>query len=74
MHLDILIIFLNGRGKKFTFCHYIDNFSPWEDIVRKKVLKLRSIAKLRAFDGSTGALHGRSSRSTGSQEFIGLEL
>ncbi len=32
-------------------CHYIDNVSPWEDIVRKKVLKLRSIAELRAFDG-----------------------
>jgi hypothetical protein len=36
---------------QFTFCHYIDNFSPWEDIVRKKVSKLRSIAELRAFDG-----------------------
>ncbi len=30
---------------------YIDNFSPWEDIVRKKVSKLRSIAELRGFDG-----------------------
>jgi hypothetical protein len=30
----------------------IYNFSPWEDIVRKKVSKLRSIAELRAFDGT----------------------
>jgi hypothetical protein len=26
--------------------------SVWEDIIRKKVLKLRSIAELRAFDGT----------------------
>jgi hypothetical protein len=39
--------------QQFTFCHYIDSFSPWEDIVRKKVSKLRSIAELRAFDGTT---------------------
>ncbi len=48
-------IFLSGREEKnlqqFTFCHYIDNCSPWEDIIRKKVSKLRSIAELRAFDG-----------------------
>ncbi len=35
----------------FYLCRYIDSFSPWEDIVRKKVSKLRSIAELRAFDG-----------------------
>ncbi len=54
MHLNIPIIFFCGREKKFAAfyqCHYINNFSPWEDIVRKKVLKLRSIAELRAFDG-----------------------
>ncbi len=45
---------MSGREKKIaaiTFCHYIDNCSPWEDIIRKKVLKLRSIAELRMFDG-----------------------
>jgi hypothetical protein len=38
--------------QQFTNCHYIDKFSPWEDIVSKKVSKLRSIAELRAFDGT----------------------
>ncbi len=36
----------------FNFFWVVDNnFSPWENIVRKKVSKLRSIAELRAFDG-----------------------
>jgi hypothetical protein len=46
--------------QQFTFCHYIDNYSPWEDIkdiIRKKVSKLRSIAELRAFDGMFYKLH-----------------
>jgi hypothetical protein len=36
--------------QQFTFCHSIDNGSPWEDIIRKKVSKLRSIAELRVFN------------------------
>jgi hypothetical protein len=32
-----------------TLC---ENFQPWENIVRKNVWKLRSIAELRAFGGS----------------------
>ncbi len=32
-----------------NFTH--SNCSPWEEIIRKKVSKLRSIAELRAFDG-----------------------
>jgi hypothetical protein len=39
MHLNVPKIFFEWRRtktlKQFTFCHYIDNFSPWEDIVRK---------------------------------------
>jgi hypothetical protein len=51
MHLNF---FLSGREKKLAasyLCQYSDNCSPWEDIIRKKVSKLRSIAELRAFDG-----------------------
>ena len=55
MHLNIPIIFFNGREKILAalYCHYIDNCSPWEEIIRKKVSKLRSIAELRAFDGNS---------------------
>jgi hypothetical protein len=36
----------------FTIWYCIDNFYSWKDIVGKKVSKLRSIAKLRAFGGT----------------------
>jgi hypothetical protein len=45
--------FRRARWKQkqpFTFCYCVDNFYP-EDIVWKKVSKLRSIAELRAFYG-----------------------
>jgi hypothetical protein len=37
----------------FTFCRYIDNFSPWEDTWyrQKKGVEVTAIAELRAFDG-----------------------
>ncbi len=31
---------------------YVHNVCPWEDITIKKVSKLRSIAELKAFDGT----------------------
>jgi hypothetical protein len=36
--------------------YFFDNFYPWKDIVGKNVLKLRSIAELRAFYGSSSRL------------------
>ncbi len=49
--------FLCGREKKLAAIYLlslytVDNFSPWDDIGRKKMSKLRSIAVLRAFDGT----------------------
>ncbi len=40
------------QKQPFTFWYCVDNFHPWEDIVGKKVSKLRSIAELRAFYGN----------------------
>ncbi len=40
------------QKQSFTFWYCVDNFYPWKDIVGKKVSKLRSIAKLRAFYGN----------------------
>jgi len=42
----VLLKFTDIWGKLFS------NFYLWKDIVGKKVLKLRSIAKLRAFYGN----------------------
>ena len=41
------------QKQPLTFWYCVDNFYPWKDIVGKKVSKLRSIAELRAFYGST---------------------
>jgi len=40
------------QKRPFTFWYCVDNFYPWEDIVGKKVSKLRSIAELRALYGN----------------------
>ncbi len=48
-------ILLQGKRKHknlFNYWQNFGNFYPYKDIIIKKVLKLRSIAKLVAFDGS----------------------
>ncbi len=42
-----------NKSEAIYLLSYIGNFSPWEDIVRKKVSKLSSIAELRAFGRMT---------------------
>ncbi len=48
------------QKQPFIFWYCVDNFYPWKDIVRKKVSKLWSIAKLRAFYGKLAILYAYS--------------
>jgi hypothetical protein len=50
--LKILLWGIRKYKNLFNYWQHFDNFYPCKAIIIKKVLKLRSIAKLMAFDGS----------------------